>query len=184
MTPRERVAAVPFRRLVWLLPVAFTLHELEEWNILLWYRTQFVNPPSTSDRGVHVGLLAISLLGVLWTAGACLLPTPRATALVALPFFVVFVLGNALQHVYWQLAFGAYAPGVVTSALLIIPSVVLLSWHAVRSRLVAPAYLAVLYASSVAVVFYAVRAGRTVPSGLLAVHAFIEALARHLLGAP
>ena len=29
--------AVPTRQLIWLLPLVFALHELEEWNIVEWY---------------------------------------------------------------------------------------------------------------------------------------------------
>ena len=183
MTLAERVAVVPFRRLVWLLPITFALHEFEEWNIMPWYREQFTNPPTTSDLGVHTWLIGISLVGFFWTALACVLPTARATAALALPFFIVLVFGNALQHVYWQFAFGAYAPGVLAAAFLNIPAIVLLSWHALRNHLLAWPYLAALYLVSLVSVLSTVRAGRTVTPLFQAMHRFSEWLAQALFGA-
>jgi hypothetical protein len=100
MSLSARVAAIPFRRLVWLLPLTFAVHEAEEWNIIPWYQAQFTNPPNTSDIAVYTWLVGISIVGFLWTTVACLLRTPTATARMALPFFVVLVFSNALQHAY------------------------------------------------------------------------------------
>ena len=50
--------------------------------------------------------------------------------LAALPF------QNALQHVYWQFAFGTYAPGVVTSVVLLLPVTLYVIGRALRESLV------------------------------------------------
>ncbi len=183
MSLSDRIAAIPFRRLMWLLPVTFTLHELEEWNIMPWFREQFVNPPNTSDLGVHTWLIGISLVGFLLTALAAFLPTARATAVFVLPFFIVLVFGNALHHIYWQLAFSAYAPGVLAAGFLNIPSIALLSWHAARNRLVGWLYLTVLYVACLLSLLSVVRAGRTVTPPFHAMYNFSEWLARLLFGA-
>ena len=47
----------------------------------------------------------------------------------------VTVLINALQHVYWLVAFWDYAPGVITSVFLLIPVVLLLGVVAERQGL-------------------------------------------------
>src|SRR5262245_12205283 len=177
------IDAIPFRRLIWLLPTTFTLHELEEWNILGWYRQQFTNPPDTPDFAVRALLVLFSLLAFLWTAVGVVLPTPRATAYFVLPFFVPFVLANNLQHIYWQVAFAAYAPGVLASAFLNIPAILLLSWHARRSRLVGCPYVVSLYVLSLAPVIAAARTGRTVPATMHRVHEFGAWFGEVLLGA-
>lgn len=178
-----RVAAIPFRRLVWLLPVTFAIHEAEEWNIVPWYQAQFTNPPNTSDIAVYTWLFGISIVGFLWTAVACLLSTPRATARMALPFFVLLVFSNALQHVYWQVAFRAYAPGFLAALFLNIPAVLLLSWHAIRNGLVGWRFLAILYALSLPMLFSTILAGRTVTPAFQRIHDFSAWLANLLFGA-
>jgi len=170
MTLADHIAAIPFRRLVWLLPATLLVHELEEWNIMAWYRMEFTPPPATSDSAVHALLVGISLLGAVWTALGCRFRTPKATAYFVLPFFVPFVFANNLQHIYWQVAFGAYAPGVLASAFLNGPAILLVSWHAQRNRLVAGSYLVALYCLSLPLLLQAAQAGRTVPPALLRVH--------------
>ena len=179
----DRVAAFPFRQLVWLLPAPLFVHELEEWHIIAWYRQQFTNPPATPDFALHALLVGISVLGAAWTALGCCFRAPKATAYFVLPFFVPFVFANNLQHIYWQVAFGAYAPGVLASAFLNGPAILLLSWHACRNRLVPPVFVTALYLLSLPPLFDAVRAGRTVPAALLRVHEFGVWLAGAVFGA-
>lgn len=183
MTALDRLASIPFRRLVWCLPASFALHEAEEWNIMSWYQAQFINPPTTNPVAVYTWLVGISLVGFLWTGAACLLPTASATARFALPFFVVLVFGNALQHLYWQVAFGVYAPGFLASAVLNIPLTLLVSWHALRNRLVGHFYVLVLYLLCVPAVTSVVAAGRTVSPVVQRIHVFSTWLAHALFGA-
>lgn len=109
---------------IWLLPAALAVHEFEEWNILEWYRAHWVNldAGTMTDSSVHVWLLFLSAVGfiVTWVASASL-GLRRAARLVVLPVFAVIILGHAGAHIFWTVRFGAYAPGVVTSVLLIIP---------------------------------------------------------------
>ena len=182
MSFADRIASVPFRRLVWLLPVTYALHELEEWNILSWYQEQFGQVPTDSDLVLHTWLIGISLVGFLWTSIGCVLPTPRATAIFTLTFFIAAVFGNALQHVYWQVAFGAYAPGVLAAVFLNIPAILLLSWHALRNRLVRWPFLGILYALCLSPLVSAARAGRdTLP--FRAIYDLSEQVVRILFGA-
>ncbi len=34
--------SIEFTRLVWIIPVVQPIHELEEWNILKWYKENYV----------------------------------------------------------------------------------------------------------------------------------------------
>ena len=67
----EQIARVPFRRIVWLLPLALGLHELEEWNIHAWENQFFDNPPVASVNATRIVLLIISAVGLAWTILAC-----------------------------------------------------------------------------------------------------------------
>lgn len=80
-------------------------------------------------------LVGITAVAFLWTTIACFLPTAQAMAMMVLPFFVYAIVGNALRHVYRQFAFTGYAPGFASCALLNVPSILLVSWHALRDRL-------------------------------------------------
>jgi hypothetical protein len=121
----EFLEGVSFSTVVWLLPIAVAIHELEEWNILGWYQRNFVELPPMSNASTRVFLVFMSLYGFAWTAIALLFSDLRVTAFLISLAAVVFLL-NALQHVYWVIAFRTYAPGVITSALLVIPVILFL----------------------------------------------------------
>jgi hypothetical protein len=101
---------------------------------------------------------------------------------MALPFFVVLVFANALQHVYWQVAFWTYAPGFFAAFFLNIPCILLLSWHAFRNELVGWRFLAVLYALCLPMLVSVITAGRTVPPTFHRIHEFSVWLANLLFG--
>ena len=183
MTLVDRIASIPFRRLVWLVPFAFAFHEAEEWNIMPWWAENFTDATVVPDVALRTWLVFVTLLGFLWTGIACLLPTARATALMVLPFFILVVLANALQHVYWQFAFDGYAPAFLSSALLNIPAVLLVSWHGIRNRLVGPIFVGVLYAALVPTLVLTIRAGDTEPPLFHEILSFSAWLAEVLFGA-
>ena len=62
----------------------------------------------------------VSLVGLIWCAVSTLPGNPTIAAWVFIPAVAV-MLQNGLQHVYWSFYFKQYAPGVITSALLLIP---------------------------------------------------------------
>ena len=181
MTLTQKIGSISFRRIVWLAPVAFAFHEAEEWNVIPWYVAQFSPATIPSDLANRTLLVAITLIAFLWTAIACLLPTVRATAYMVLPFFVL-ALGNAQQHIYWQFAFPGYAPAFLSCALLNVPAVLLVSWHALRNRLVGGRFLGVLYAGLVPGLIQTVHAGHTEMRVFREIFRFGEWLAQLLFG--
>ena len=56
------------RRLVWLLPVAFGLHEAEEWNIVPWLQAHFTPRTELTDLGARTLLVLFAALALLYTA--------------------------------------------------------------------------------------------------------------------
>ena len=64
MSMRERFFSFPFRSVIWLLPAALAVHELEEWNIAAWEHAQFENPSDASATAVRLTLLLVVAAGV------------------------------------------------------------------------------------------------------------------------
>jgi hypothetical protein len=170
---------VPFSALVWLLPLAIALHELEEWNILGWYQRHLSDLPRKTEASTRAFLIFVSLLGLLWTAAATLAP-PAVTAFLLSPLVAVVLL-NALQHVYWWIAFQAYAPGVITSVVLLIPVPVLLGGVALAQGLLPAWYVALLLVLVALGLVQTIRAGNRLTPGFRAISRFGRFLAR-LLG--
>ncbi|MEW6184526.1 MAG: HXXEE domain-containing protein [Thermodesulfobacteriota bacterium] len=120
---------------LWVFAGTFALHELEEWNILRWYRRNYVDLPPSSDQAVRAWIVLVVLIGCIWCAAATLPGNPVFAAYVFLPAIAV-ALQNALQHVYWLLYFRQYAPGIVTSLFGLIPLGVFLFIRAIGDNLV------------------------------------------------
>src|SRR5262252_3093230 len=88
-----------FRKAIWLAPLVWIIHEMEEWNIDAFDRMHYVDPGSAatiSHRQLwfYLGLAAVN--GVIWTAVTAWPKNPRFAAFLTLPFFVYFSFGNVL----------------------------------------------------------------------------------------
>ena len=158
--------SIPTRDLAWLLPVAFGLHELEEWNIVAWYQRYWTNvdPALVNQRNSWTWLAFASLLGFAWTLMASRFRSPAIMFHILLVFFIS-VFGHCLLHVYWLFSLGVYAPGVVTSIILIMPITAYVTLRAIRDRLVSSVYAAILFALTLFPVVSAVRLDNRLPDG-------------------
>ena len=136
---------LPFRELIWILPVGWAFHEMEEWNIISWYQRHFVNPPEMTSLSVLALLACSTLVGFLWTFIASLFRNLKITAGVLLLFFILVAFMNAVQHISWTVMFSAYSPGVLSSVFLIIPSVIYITWRVLKERLLPKWYIIILY---------------------------------------
>lgn len=173
----EALSRMEFKKVAWLFAIAFALHEAEEWNIMVWYDQYFADPPRMSNAVTWFALAFISAVGLVWTFLATLPKNQKITAFIILFFPVALAFQNALQHVYWVFLFGAYAPGVVTSVLLLIPLTAYLVARAVREKSVPRWYVVALIIFIIPSLIGTVRAGNTVTPQIHAMHENIGALA-------
>ena len=158
-----------FLTLLWLFPIAFALHEAEEWNIMTWYRRNYPDLPPATDRTARTWIVFVSLVGFAWIGIAVLPGSPSVAAFVALPAIAV-AIQNALQHVYWLFFFRQYAPGVVTSLLLLIPIGGYVVARGLQQGLV-PGWYVALWAVLIAPgLIQTVQAGDEMTSAMRAIH--------------
>ncbi|MFZ5353652.1 MAG: HXXEE domain-containing protein [Bacillota bacterium] len=112
---------IDFNYIIWLIPAVLLLHELEEWNILKWYEANYTDIPPSTDRSIRVWLIAFSIFGFLWTFISYIMPI-RGIAAALMTVLVMLTIQNGLQHLYWQLLFMKYAPGIVFSVFFGLPA--------------------------------------------------------------
>jgi hypothetical protein len=155
----EFLDSVRFATAVWLLPFALALHEIEEWNILKWYHRNFRDLPPKTNTTIRVFLVSLSLFGFMWTGLAMIVDSSTLGAYL-ISVLAVIVLMNALQHVYWLVAFRDYAPGVITAVLLLIPIVILMGAVAVRQGLLPAWYECLLTVPVILSIVQTMRSGR------------------------
>jgi hypothetical protein len=158
-----------FLSVLWLFPIAFALHEAEEWNIMKWYHRNYSDLPPATDRSARTWIVFISLVGFAWTAIAVLPGSPSVAAFVLLPL-VAIAIQNGLQHIYWLFCFRQYAPGVVTSVLLVIPIGGYIVAMAVQQGHVPIWYVAIWAALMIPGLVQTVRAGNEMTAPVRAIH--------------
>jgi hypothetical protein len=103
---------------IWSMPIFFSLHELEEWNILDWYKKHYVNMPGSTKFSVHLHIIFFCALGFLLTYLAYQF---RETFLFSLiiSFLSGFILLNTFQHVVWTFQLKTYSPGLISGIIIL-----------------------------------------------------------------
>jgi hypothetical protein len=128
-----------FVRMAWLLPLGFTLLEVEQWNIVAFCQAQFPRLPATNAAYMRVTMFAGVLIGWLWTRAAMRARSARRAAFGILPFAAIGLL-EALFHACATVYFRAYVPGTVMALTVLGPASFLLTRRAWRDGLVPRAY--------------------------------------------
>lgn len=161
---------VDLKALMWILPFVFLFHEMEEWNILDWYKSTYCPPPSSTKLSCRIWLFIISILGFITTLISYLIPNKTFSACIIL-IFIVFMTFNGIQHIYWTIAFGKYAPGVIFSSLGIVAglfiTVIIISQH-----LVWTGYILILYLITIPFLIQTFKAKNTLIKTFLLLHNF------------
>ena len=174
------VEPIAYAVAIWIFAASYALHEAEEWNSLAWHRRNFLDMPADeTETSLRTFLVLASIAGFIWAAVATVWGNPSVAAFLFLPA-VAIALQNALQHVYWQFSFREYAPGVVTSALLLIPGAIYLAVVAVGQHYVPLWYVVGLALLVVPGLILTVKAGHRLTQQFHAILRFSIALSRWL----
>jgi hypothetical protein len=123
-----------FSILIWLLPAFLFTHEMEEWNILSWYERNYINLPRKTNTSIRTFLIFISLFGFAWIFLATRFTSQRTSAML-ISLFAAVILMNAIQHIYWTFLYRQYAPGVITSVVLLIPVILAIYFRFVAEEI-------------------------------------------------
>ena len=157
---------------IWLLAGALALHEAEEWNIYGWYQRNYVEMPANrSEMTIRFFLVFLSVLGFLWAAIAQIWGDASLSSWIIMPLVGVIVQ-NILQHVYWQIRFREYGPGLGTAVLLLTPLSAGIIIASVKENLVPAWYLLALGVAILPALVDTVRSGNRLSQGILAIHRF------------
>ena len=65
--------------IIWIIPIFFFIHELEEWNILNWYKKHFINLPDSNETSIRIHIFTLSIAAFLLTFIAWISPASRKT---------------------------------------------------------------------------------------------------------
>jgi hypothetical protein len=135
----DKLSGLPYASLVWVVPVVFSLHELEEWNAHAWEQAHFVEMPYIPLVGSRMFFFAAGVFSFLLVWIVTRFKSPKIIASLTLPFIVLITV-NGVQHIFYTLYFQSVYPGFIFGGLLGVPVGVYLVVRALKDRLVHPLY--------------------------------------------
>ncbi|ORC28819.1 hypothetical protein B4O97_18990 [Marispirochaeta aestuarii] len=104
---------------IWLIPIVFSIHELEEWNILKWYKRYYKNIPESTNTSIRIHIITFCVLSFILTTIAFLMRNTFVLSLIV-AFVSAFIYFNVIQHIIWTVQLKAYSVGLLTGIVSII----------------------------------------------------------------
>ncbi len=115
--------AIPFERLLWLVPIFFALHNLEEAPFMeRWSkRLPLKIHPAISTRQFIIAVTFLTLVGFLVTYFGIEYLANRTGYLIVLAIQAILLFNAFVPHIASTVRFRMMSPGVVTATLITLP---------------------------------------------------------------
>lgn len=115
--------ALSFGQLLWLVPVFFTLHNLEEAPFMEGWskRLPLKVHPTVSTRQFVIAVTFLTLAGFLLTYFGVEYLANQTGYLIVLGIQVILLFNAFIPHIATTVRFRMYSPGVVTAILVTLP---------------------------------------------------------------
>jgi len=114
---------IPFDRLLWLVPIFFTLHNLEEapfmenWSKRLPLKIH----PTVSTRQFFIAVTFLTLAGFLATYFGIKYLANQRGYLIVLAIQAILLVNAFIPHIASTIRFRMYSPGVITATVITLP---------------------------------------------------------------
>ena len=115
--------SIPFDRLLWLVPVFLTIHNLEEAPFMeSWYKRLPMKIPLTiTSRQFVIAVAFITLAGFVLTYVGVEYLGNQTGYLLVLGIQAILLFNAFVPHIATTIRFRVYSPGVVTAILIMLP---------------------------------------------------------------
>jgi hypothetical protein len=115
--------SLPFDRLLWLVPIFFMLHNIEEapfmesWSKHLPLKIH----PTVSTRQFVIAVIFLTLAGFLITYLGIEYFANRTGDFIVLAVQAILLFNAFIPHIAFTIRFRMYSPGVITATLITLP---------------------------------------------------------------
>jgi len=115
--------SLPFERLLWLVPVFFMLHNLEEAPFMEGWskRLPLKIHPTVSTRQFVIAVTFLTLAGFLVTYFGVEYLADQTGYLIIMGIQTVLLFNAFIPHITATIRFRMYSPGVVTAIVITLP---------------------------------------------------------------
>jgi hypothetical protein len=126
--------SLPFDRLLWLVPIFFTLYNLEEAPFMeSWSkRLPLKIHPTVTTRQLIIAVTFITLAGFLLTYFGVQYLANQTGYLIVLGIQIILFFNAFVPHIALTILFRMYSQGVITALLIILPFSVYLFRRAIN----------------------------------------------------
>lgn len=137
---QEKINNLSLTTLLKIVPFAFTLHELEEWNALQWHLKHQSNIPPIADIDIRTIFLFLIVVCFIVFNLALQFRNKNFTSYILIPF-VGLMCYNGFVHLFWTFYFNDYSPGLIFGFFLGVPLMILIVYKMLREKLVKKWYV-------------------------------------------
>jgi hypothetical protein len=115
--------SLPFARLLWLVPIFFALHNLEEapfmesWSKRLPWKIY----PTVTTRQFVIAVTFLTIAGFLLTYFGVEYLGNQTGYLIVLGIQIILFFNAFIPHIVSTILFRMYSPGVITAVLITLP---------------------------------------------------------------
>ncbi|HEY3474569.1 MAG TPA: HXXEE domain-containing protein [Anaerolineales bacterium] len=115
--------SIPFDRLLWLVPIFLTIHNLEEAPFMEgWYkRLPMKLPLRITTRQFVIAVTLITVAGFIVTYLGVEYLANQTGYLLVLGIQAILFFNTFIPHIAATIRFRMYSPGIITAALLVLP---------------------------------------------------------------
>jgi len=115
--------SIPFERLLWLVPVFLTIHNIEEAPFMQdWYRRLPMKTPlAITSRQFVIAVTFISLAGFALTYVGVDYLANQTGYLLVLGMQAILLVNAFIPHLATTIRFRMYSPGIITAVLITLP---------------------------------------------------------------
>jgi hypothetical protein len=115
--------AISFDRLLWLVPILLTIHNLEEAPFMeTWYRRLPMKLPLTiTTRQFVIAVTLITVAGFILTYIGVEYLANQTGYLLVLGMQAILLFNAFIPHIATTIRFRMYSPGVISAVLLLLP---------------------------------------------------------------
>ena len=115
--------SIPFDRLLWLVPIFLTLHNLEEAPLMeSWYKRLPIKLPLTiTTRQFVIAVTFITIAGFIITYIGVEYLANQTGYLLVLGMQIILAFNAFVPHIATTIRFRMYSPGVITAVLIMLP---------------------------------------------------------------
>lgn len=115
--------SIPFDRLLWLVPIFLTIHNLEEAPFMeSWYKRLPMKLPLTiTTRQFVIAVTFITLAGFILTYLGVEYLADQTGYLLVLGMQAILLFNAFVPHIAATIRFRMYSPGVISAVLIMLP---------------------------------------------------------------